>query len=71
MTPEQRKEKRQQFLNKTVDLCDAVERLYDKAFVFVTTKNTAAFELAGEDISHYCRRVQSCLNMVKEIFKEC
>ena len=71
MTPEQRKEKRDEFVNKIVDLCDATDRLYDKAFVFATTINTAAFELAVEDIQHYFRRVQGCLNTAKEIFKEC
>lgn len=71
MTPEQRAKKRQQFLNKTVDLCSVAEDLYEKAYAFVTTKNTAVFELASEDIPHCFRRVQAFLNMAKEIFKEC
>lgn len=70
MTPEQRKEKQQQFLNKTVDLLEAAETLYGKAYTFVKTENIAVFEWTIGDMPRLFRRVQRCLGTAKKIFRE-
>ena len=70
MTAEQRKEKRQQFMNKAVDLLEAAETLYSKAYTFVKTENIAVFKWTICDMPGLFRRVQRCLDTAKKIFRE-